>query len=160
MLTLANLAAWIMQTAILVAVALVAIRLLRLDAPAVRYHFLRVLLVICLALPFVQPRVEQPAPRRQTAGSGVSSRVRPASGRRPPSDFGSTMPVSLPDAVLMVVATGVALRLALDRRGILAPSPAAPGWRGRVVARGLRRSRDHRHAEPPRSASSRISVSR
>ena len=67
MLALANLAAWVVQTTILVAVALAAIRLLRLDAPAVRYHFLRALLVICLALPFVQPRVEQVVPRQQAA---------------------------------------------------------------------------------------------
>ena len=63
------------RSTMLVAVALVAIRLLRLDAPAVRYHFLRVLLVICLALPFVQPRVD--AGRAASAGaSGARGAVR------------------------------------------------------------------------------------
>ena len=38
MLSLANLAAWILQTTILVAVALAAIRLLRLDAERPREH--------------------------------------------------------------------------------------------------------------------------
>ena len=38
------------------------------------------------------------------------------------------MPLSLPDAALMLVATGVVLRLLVDRRGILAPAPAAAGW--------------------------------
>ena len=111
MLTLANLAAWVIQTAVLVAVALAAIRLLRLDAPAVRYHFLRVLLVVCLALPFVQPRVDEPAPRRQTpAAASSAAPVRVWSST--PKNLGSTLPVSLPDVALMVVATGVAMRLA------------------------------------------------
>ena len=109
MLALANLAAWIVQTTILVAVALAAIRLLRLDAPAVRYHFLRALLVICLALPFVQPRVEQVAPRQQApVAASAPSATRVWSSA--PREIGSRMPLSLPDAALMLVATGVVLR--------------------------------------------------
>ena len=108
MLALANLAAWILQTTILVAVALAAIRLLRLDAPAVRYHFLRALLVICLALPFVQPRVEQVAPREAPVAASASSTTRVWSSA--PREIGSRMPLSLPDAAMMLVATGMVLR--------------------------------------------------
>jgi periplasmic protein TonB len=109
MLALANLAAWVVQTTILVAVALAAIRLLRLDAPAVRYHFLRALLVICLALPFVQPRVEQVEPRQQaTVAASAPSATRVWSSA--PREIGSRMPLSLPDAAMMLVATGMVLR--------------------------------------------------
>ena len=90
------------------AVALAAIRLLRLDAPAVRYHFLRALLVICLALPFVQPRVEQVAPREAPVAASASSTTRVWSSA--PREIGSRMPLSLPDAAMMLVATGMALR--------------------------------------------------
>ena len=101
MLALANLAAWVVQTTILVAVALAAIRLLRLDAPAVRYHFLRALLVICLALPFVQPRVEQVVPRQQApVAASAPSATRVWSSA--PRELGSRMPLSLPDAALML----------------------------------------------------------
>ena len=65
--------------------ALAALRLLRLDAPAVRYLFLRVLLVICLVLPFVQPRVPtQVAPRRRrrAAASAPCHDARPRRRRR------------------------------------------------------------------------------
>ena len=126
MLALANLAAWILQTTILVAVALAAIRLLRLDAPAVRYHFLRALLVICLALPFVQPRVEQVAPR-QAPGGGVGSvrhtrLVVGAAGDR------------LQDAAFPARCRDDARRdrdgaaFLVDRCGILAAAPPAARW--------------------------------
>ena len=109
MLALANLAAWVVQTTILVAVALAAIRLLRLDAPAVRYHFLRALLVICLALPFVQPRVDEVAPSRQ-ATAAASAPSTPRVWSSAPREIGSRMPLSLPDAAMMLVATGMVLR--------------------------------------------------
>ena len=108
MLALANLAAWVVQTTILVAVALAAIRLLRLDAPAVRYHFLRALLVICLALPFVQPRVERSRRAEAPAAASAPSTTRVWSSA--PREIGSRMPLSLPDAAMMLVATGMALR--------------------------------------------------
>ena len=127
MLALANLAAWVVQTTILVAVALAAIRLLRLDAPAVRYHFLRALLVICLALPFVQPRVDQVVPRQQApAAASAPSATRVWSSA--PRELGSRMPLSLPDAALMLRGDRGGAALLVDRRGILAPAPPAAGW--------------------------------
>ena len=56
-LPLGNLIAWSVQVALIVGVGLAALWLVRLEAPAVRYVLLRALLVICLALPFVQPRI-------------------------------------------------------------------------------------------------------
>ena len=110
MLALANIVAWVVQTTILVAVAIAAIRLLRLDAPAVRYHFLRVLLVVCLALPFLQPRVEPVASRQQAAvTTSAPSAVRVWSSA--PRAIGARLPMSLPDLAVVFVVTGVALRL-------------------------------------------------
>jgi TonB family protein len=110
MLTLANVAAWVVQTTILVAVAIAAIRLLRLDAPAVRYHILRALLVICLALPFVQPRAEPVPPAQQAAAAtSAPTAVRVWSGA--PHAIGSRLPMSLPDLAMVFVLTGAALRL-------------------------------------------------
>src|SRR5262245_23731493 len=57
LLSVPNLLAWSAQIAILVGTALIALRLVRLEAPSVRYVFLRVLLALCLLLPLVQPRV-------------------------------------------------------------------------------------------------------
>jgi TonB family protein len=110
MVALANIVAWVVQTTILVAVAIAAIRLLRLDAPAVRYHFLRVLLAICLLLPFFQPRVEPVASRQQaTVATSAPSTVRVWSSA--PRAIGARLPMSLPDLAVVFVVTGVALRL-------------------------------------------------
>ena len=110
MLALANVVAWVVQTTILVAVAIAAIRLLRLDAPAVRYHFLRVLLVICLALPFVQPRVDPvTSSEHASVAASAPSAVRVWSST--PRAIGSTGSMSLPDIAVVFVVTGVALRL-------------------------------------------------
>ena len=114
MLALANIVAWVVQTTILVAVAIASIRLLRLDAPAVRYHFLRLLLAICLLLPFVQPRVAHvAAPQQAAVASSAPPAVRVWSlVPRAPQAIGSNLPVSLPDMAVVFVVTGIALRLA------------------------------------------------
>jgi TonB family protein len=59
--TLDNLIAFLLQSSAVVAVALTALWILRIDAPGVRYGALRATLALVLALPFVQPRVS-PAP--------------------------------------------------------------------------------------------------
>ena len=94
---------------------------MRLEAPAVRYHFLRALLVICLALPFVQPRVEQvepPQPGQPAASAPPAARVWSSA----PRQLGSRMPLSLPDAAMMLVATGAGAAVLW----IAAGSAAAP----------------------------------
>ena len=63
-LTLGNLAAWCIQAALIVGAGLTTLWLVRLEAPAVRYLFLRGLLAMCLTLPLVQP---------QEGGNGLAS---------------------------------------------------------------------------------------
>ena len=126
MLALANLAASILQTTILAALALAAIRLLRLDAPAVRYHFLRALLVICLALPFVRPRVDEVAPRQDPVAASAPSATR--IWWSAPRAISFRMPLSLPDAAMMLVATGDSAALLVRSLRGLAASPPAARW--------------------------------
>lgn len=57
LLTLVNVLAYVAQTTVVIAVGLAVLRLLRVDAPGARYVWLRTMLVLCLVLPFVQPRV-------------------------------------------------------------------------------------------------------
>jgi TonB family protein len=79
LLTFANLLSWSLQVGAIVASALIALRLLRLDAPAVRYQFLRTVLVVCLLLPFVQPYAES-TPLRAVTTDRSSARVASANG--------------------------------------------------------------------------------
>ena len=107
---LANLAAWVIQTSILTAAGLTAMRILRLEPAAVRYLFLRVMLILCLALPFVQPRLRHvtPVPGREAAASDLTATaVRAAE----PQPFAAALPVSLPGAALTIIAAGALLRV-------------------------------------------------
>jgi TonB family protein len=72
LLSIPNLFAWSAQVAVLVGLSLLALRLVRLEAPPVRYVFLRLLLAVCLLLPFVQPRLPW---RGHTGSARVSSIV-------------------------------------------------------------------------------------
>jgi protein TonB len=56
-LTYGDLIAWAVQAAIVASAALLALRVIRIDPPLVRYRTLRLVAVACLLLPFVQPRV-------------------------------------------------------------------------------------------------------
>jgi protein TonB len=58
---LSDLAAWSAQVACIALVGVLLPALLRLDAPSVRYAYFRVLLVICLVLPWLQGRQAMPA---------------------------------------------------------------------------------------------------
>jgi TonB family protein len=55
LLTLMNLIAWSVQIALLTVVAAILLRVLRVDAPGIRYAWWRGLLALCLVLPMVQP---------------------------------------------------------------------------------------------------------
>jgi TonB family protein len=82
---LLNLFAWSLQVAIVVAAASLIARVLHVDAPGARYAWWRLVLVLCLALPVLQPwqhaaaipgtllldaRDDTPSPR--VAGTGVA----------------------------------------------------------------------------------------
>ena len=78
---LANLAAWCIQTALIVGTGLTTLWLVRLEAPAVRYLFLRALLVMCLMLPLVQPRTAVELGVERGTPGGVAIAVVPGQAR-------------------------------------------------------------------------------
>ena len=134
-LTLANLLAWSGQVAILIGTTLIALKLVRLDTPAVRYALLRTVLAGCLLLPFLQPRVTEPmaAPGRVAAVAAVAPVEAAAPVRQPaPRSF----PLESWTTVLaLIAATGAGARLF---------------WIGIGVARlrGLRRAGEIAAADP------------
>ena len=84
-LTLSNLFAWSLQVAAVVGAALIALRVARPDAASIRYVLLRVVLLLCLALPFVQPYSTRPDAAAEgvirTTESAVAAEAAGASGR-------------------------------------------------------------------------------
>src|SRR5687767_13630841 len=84
LLTISNLFSWSAQVAAIVVAALLALKITRLDAPAVRYFFLRVVLAVCLLLPFVQPYAVAPS-GSGTMSNGVLRGTAAPSGRPVPS---------------------------------------------------------------------------
>ena len=84
-LTLGNLVAWCIQTALIVGAGLTTLWLVRLEAPAVRYLFLRGLLAICLTLPLVQPRTVAGLDLQRGASGGVAIAVAPVPPRARPT---------------------------------------------------------------------------
>jgi TonB family protein len=122
LLSVPNLLAWSAQIAVVIGAALLALRLLRLEAPSVRYVLLRVLLVLCLLLPLVQPRV--PAYGRADAGA-VSTLITSAeTGVAVPAPYSSSalvawleMPWVAPLTVLLLL--GVVARLAWIAAGVV-----------------------------------------
>ena len=116
LLTLSNLLSWSAQVAAIVAAALLTIKLVRLDAPAVRYLFLRIVLAACLLLPFVQPYratplQQEPTPSRATAAAATRV-ARFASPARAGGQPLSIVPVAVWPALLLLVVTGAAARFA------------------------------------------------
>ena len=59
--TLANFMAAFLQSSAIALVALGGLRALRIDAPAVRYNFLRVALLVALGVPLLQPAMRAPS---------------------------------------------------------------------------------------------------
>lgn len=120
LLSVPNLLAWAAQVAVLVAAALLALRLVRLTEPSIRYGFLRLVLAACLVLPFIQPRV--PA----VAGSGprVLSQVTGATavGAQSTSFRASQRSVSSvlwPSVLMAVLVAGTLTRLLWIGAGIV-----------------------------------------
>jgi len=138
--TLSNLGAWSVQVGILAFAAAVVTRFIHVDAPAARYGWWRTVLVVCLALPVIQPW--QP-PALLTAGSlaiegalpgPVGEAARAGTPSVPPPAPPRPTPRRWPPVVAAVLVAGALLRLA---------------WLGA----GLRRLRRLRHAGAPAGGS-------
>jgi len=113
-----NLVAWFAQIAVLVAVCAGLPRLLRLRSPGIQYVFWRVLLVVCLLMPIVEPRVPAqmvsvPAPAGAALlAPGTDAALALAAPAAPASiDWWTVAAVT--------IAAGAALRLAWVALGIL-----------------------------------------
>jgi beta-lactamase regulating signal transducer with metallopeptidase domain len=130
-LPLGNLIAWSVQVALIVGVGLAALWLVRLEAPAVRYVLLRALLVICLALPFVQPRIalQRAAVSTLPSAAAVDISMRPSTTGAPasraawlPSDAAVVAAVIGGVALLRLLwlVAGIAKLRRLRRAGVLA----------------------------------------
>jgi TonB family protein len=110
--TLSNLLAWSGQSALLIGAALLAIRAARLEAPAVRYLFLRVVLAAALLLPLIQPRLPvatvtaAPSSEATVATAGPADSGAPAGAPARPQIWMSWTPL-----LLTALAAGAAVRL-------------------------------------------------
>jgi beta-lactamase regulating signal transducer with metallopeptidase domain len=117
-LTLGNLAAWCIQAALIVGAGLATLWLVRLEAPAVRYLFLRGLLAICLTLPLVQPRTTIEMVRERGAAGGVAIAVASGQARGSASTVAAHA-LSWPSAIAAVILVGALARLAWIAAGIV-----------------------------------------
>src|SRR3954470_19769110 len=85
-LSLVNLLGWSLQVALIVAGAAIAARLLPIDAAGVRHAWWRAVLVVCLALPLLQPlhlpALGAAAPAPAVASPGARRRGAARGGQR------------------------------------------------------------------------------
>ena len=131
--SVANLAAYSLQLAVLVAVALIATRVLRVHMPLPSLRFWQATLVAAILLPVMQPRSEVTGPIFESSSSFVSNSA--------PVMALTTRGVDVAQWMLLVVFAGIAarlLRLALGfirLRGIVAN--AAPDSSLDELARDL-----------------------
>ncbi len=116
---LANLAAWCIQTALIVGTGLTTLWLVRLEAPAVRYLFLRALLVMCLMLPLVQPRTAVELGVERGTPGGVAIAVVPGQARGATITAPANALLPWASAIAAVVLFGALARLVWIAAGIL-----------------------------------------
>jgi TonB family protein len=122
-LALLNLFAWSLQVAVVVAAAGLIARLLHVDAPGARYAWWRVVLVLCLALPALQPW-QHPAAATDTllvadARPGTQSERLTGSAVAPPDAPARFARRGAAAALITVtLALGTALRLAWLAAGL------------------------------------------
>jgi len=116
--TLANLAAWCLQTALIVGAGLTTLWLVRLEAPAVRYLFLRMLLAVCLTLPLVQPRMDVQPEVQKSTSTGVAVAVTPGQARAATNTAPAQWLMSWPSVIAAVILLGVLARSAWIAIGI------------------------------------------
>jgi TonB family protein len=122
----ANILSWTAQTTLVIGAGLLVLALLRVTTPGVRYVFLRLLLVTCLALPLVQPwlrpmvslEIGPPPPP-----GGITERERAAARPFAPVDERSTIPVSpfgaLAPWLLLILISGAAGRATWMTAGVI-----------------------------------------
>ncbi|HEX7086744.1 MAG TPA: M56 family metallopeptidase [Vicinamibacterales bacterium] len=103
---LANLAAYSVQVACIVAGGAILVRLVRIDVAAIRYQYWRALLVLCLALPWIQRR-QAPA---SAPGQVTETMTVAAAGSVP--DAAGAWSIPWTTLVVAVLVTGTLLRLA------------------------------------------------
>jgi TonB family protein len=118
---LQNLFAFVGQTTIVIVAAVALLRLLMIGSPSIRYGALRLLLAACLALPFVQPRV-QIAPSTLESielpaapGTSVPPRTAAAPSNTPAVPLGPRWPA----AVALLLIAGALLRAGWTVAGLL-----------------------------------------
>lgn len=105
--TLANLAAYCAQVLLIAGAAGLLLAMLRVDAPRFRYVLLRITLVACLALPWLQT----PQPRTPTAGA--STTVTFDVVEQPAAPGGATLgrDVDWTTVIAIVLVAGIVLRI-------------------------------------------------
>jgi TonB family protein len=118
-LSLANLIAWSVQVALVVGAGLAALWLVRLEAPAVRYLFLRGLLALTLALPLIQPRLPLPGALDRPISPATAVDMSPSRSTAAPSHVTAASSLSAPTTVVAIIAGGALLRLLWIAAGIL-----------------------------------------
>ena len=121
-----NLFAWACQVGLIAIVAACMLSLFRVDAPSLRYAWWRLVLVVCLLLPAVQPwrviEMPPPAPEPMSAGelalggSAVSGESAAPQKNRPET---SDSRVLWPAMIAIALVAGAVLRLAWLGAGLL-----------------------------------------
>ena len=102
---LGNILAWSLQAAVVVGIASVLPWLLRLDAAGVRYAYWRVVALVCLGLPWIQPYHAL----QQASGAAVVDVVDTATGAA--SSAAGTFPnIDWTAVAVATLATGIVLR--------------------------------------------------
>ncbi|MBA2303226.1 MAG: hypothetical protein H0W08_11390 [Acidobacteria bacterium] len=121
---LSNLVAWAVQVGMLALVAAVVTRLVPIDAPVVRYAWWRTALVICLALPVIQPWQPPEALTSVVALDGtppspvLGAVVSGSASVQSPVITRATAP-RWPSIIAMVLVSGALLRLAWLGAGLM-----------------------------------------
>ncbi len=105
----ANLVAWSLQAALVVAAAALVSTVLRPGAPGLRYAWWRLVALGCVALPWLQPHRDEPAPSAGPASDVGAAVVESIS--LPGDAVAAALPSSLWWPALAVAAAGLTLRL-------------------------------------------------
>jgi TonB family protein len=120
LLSVSNLFAWSAQIIALVAVALVTLHVVRIEAPAVRYVFLRAILIVSLALPFAQPHTRITDPSGSVSVASVEEAIgRVSIDTHDDANSGAFDFVSGTSALAGVLIGGTLIRLGWMAVGIL-----------------------------------------